>query len=239
MLKRILLSTTLISLAGAALAADLPSRVAAPAPYLPAPVFSWTGLYVGLNAGFGGDKFRYPFGLGGISGEASLNSSGPLGGAQIGYNWQMGNGFVLGAEADYAFSNIRGKIGVAGTDGINTLSADIGSKLTQLGTVRARVGYGWDRALFYVTGGWAYGRVESELNASANGSSLINISKTVNQNGWTVGAGVEYAFTNNISLKTEYLYVDLGKDTLYADRVANLSVDSRLHLVRAGVNYRF
>jgi outer membrane immunogenic protein len=238
MLKNMMISVAFMSITGAALAADLPSR-ATPAAFAPAPVFSWTGFYVGLNAGYGGDKFRYPFDVGRVSGEASLTSSGPLGGAQIGYNWQMGNGFVIGAEADYTFTNIKGKLDISASNGGDSLSASVGSKLTSFGTVRARAGYAWDRALFYVTGGWAYGRVESDAVVSFNQFNALDLSRKVNQSGWTAGAGVEYAFTNNISMKTEYLYVDLGKNDLYRDQFSSLSVDSRLHLVRAGINYRF
>ncbi|MDB5595227.1 MAG: outer membrane protein Omp31 precursor [Hyphomicrobiales bacterium] len=247
MLRSLLFSTALVAVATTAYAADLPAR--APAPY-PAPVFTWTGFYVGVNGGYAGDKFRYPFSgdIGGtlFAGSASLNSSGFLGGAQIGYNWQFANGIVGGVEADYAFSNVEGKLSLgAAATGLNG-SINAGSKLSGLGSVRARVGYGWDRALFFVTGGWAYGRVKSSLNAEANVLGGFSLSTSDNLNGWALGAGVEYALTNNISIKTEYLYVDLGNSTLYSRDYrpnlaasAKLDVETKLHVVRAGVNYRF
>jgi outer membrane immunogenic protein len=239
------------------MAADLPGRAAAAAPVYVAPIFTWTGFYVGLSAGYAGDAFEYPF-SGDIaygdrrvpySGAASVNSSGFLGGAQMGYNWQFGNGFVAGVEADYSWANVEGRVGLgAGIDGFGG-SLNAGSELTSLGTVRARLGYGWDRALFYVTGGWAWGRVESTLDAGFNDSvDRFGLERDVNKSGWTLGAGMEFAFTNNMSFKTEYLYVDLGDKNLYSRdytfggrsvATARLDVETKVHVVRAGLNYRF
>ena len=239
--------------AAGAMAADLPVRSTAPAPIFVAPIFTWTGFYVGLNAGYAGNQFNYPFN-GQIygepySGSANINSSGFLGGAQVGYNWQFGNGFVMGVEADYAWANVEGRVGLGA--GILGSGASIaaGSELTSLGTVRARLGYGWDRTLLYVTGGWAYGRVESTIDAGFNGDSdRFGLARDVNKSGWTLGAGVEYAITNNLSIKTEYMYVDLGDKNLYSRdytyggstvATARLDVETKVHVVRAGLNYRF
>ena len=154
---------TLAFSAGASFAADLPIRSAAPAPvYAAVPMFTWTGLYVGVNAGYAGDKFEYPFSAaitgGGpvlATGSASLNSSGFTAGGTIGYNWQFGGGWVIGLEGDYNWANVEGKLN-AGINGFGSL--EVGSELTSFGTARVRLGYGFDRALFYVTGGYAYGR---------------------------------------------------------------------------------
>lgn len=242
--------------AGAAVAADLPARgpAVAPAPVVMAPVFTWTGFYVGVNAGYGGNKFEYPFG-GEIcfdgcetyGGKPTISSGGGLFGGQVGYNWQFANGVVLGVEADYQWSKIEGKVNVNG--GIDDFSAAIeaGSELSNFGTVRARLGYGWDRTLLYVTGGWAYGRVKSggSITFCDDGDCESGaLSKRTSGSGWTIGAGLEYAITNNLSFKTEYLYVDLGKKTLYSETygdfaTAQLDVDTRFHVVRAGLNWRF
>lgn len=230
-----------------AFAADMPARgpAIAPAPVVLAPVFTWSGFYVGVNAGHAGDKFRYPFGgeIGntGYGGSASVTSSGFLGGAQIGYNYVFGGGFVLGAEADYQFANVDGRVNLAINNPIGA-AIEGGSELTSFGTVRARLGFGWDRALIYATGGWAYGRVKSSGSIEL-GNFGGSLSRTQSANGWTIGAGVEYALTNNLSFKTEYLYVDLGDKTLYAAdyrfATARLDVDTRFHVVRAGLNWRF
>jgi len=154
-----------------AFAADLPVRAPAPAPIVYAPLFTWTGLYVGVNAGYAGDKFQYPY-SGTVdyeicnspcstygfdyAGRPSITSSGGLFGAQIGYNWQFNGGFVIGVEADYQWSNIEGRVNINGAiSDFGSASLTAGSEITSFGTVRARLGYGWDRALLYVTGGWA------------------------------------------------------------------------------------
>ena len=105
-------------LVSGAFAADLPS-VKGPPPYMPPPlpVFTWTGFYVGLNGGYGGNQFVYPFSLGPVlgvvaNGSASLTSGGFLGGGQVGFNYQVpASAFVLGLEADADATSIRGQLG--------------------------------------------------------------------------------------------------------------------------------
>ncbi len=237
-----------------ALAADLPVRTAAPAPApVYAPVFSWSGFYLGVNGGYAGDKFEYPYGgtIGPLaySGKPSITSSGGVFGAQIGYNWQFASRWVLGVEADYQWSNIEGQVNINGAiAGFGNANLTAGSEVTSFGTIRARLGYGWDRALLYVTGGWAYGKVESAgavaLCPAGGGACLGGgLSRGTTHNGWAAGLGLEYALTNNLSFKTEYLYVDLGGENVYTANygfaTARLDVETRFHVVRAGLNYRF
>lgn len=240
-----------------ALAADLPARAAAPAPIaVAAPIFSWTGFYVGVNAGMAGNEFRYPFGgcIGcgeraiAYDGRARISSNGFLGGAQLGYNWQFGSRFVVGVEADYAFANVDGRVDLDAAIGngadVVGLNLRAGGELTSLATVRARLGWAaFDRTLLYVTGGWAWGRVKNNIGIAFDGDDLLTFNRKANMSGWTLGAGLEYAITPNLSLKTEYLYVDLGDKTIYSRdygfATANLKVDTRLHVVRAGLNWRF
>ena len=241
-------------LAGGALAADLPVRAPAPAPvpYV-MPVFSWSGFYVGVNGGYAGDKFQYPYGgdIFGIpyGGKPSITSSGGLFGAQIGYNWQFANRWMIGVEADYQWSSIEGEVNINGAiAGFGSAAVRAGSEITSFGTVRGRLGYGWDRALLYVTGGWAHGRVKSGAAVAlcpAGGGACFGggLSARTTHNGWTAGVGLEYALTNNLSFKTEYLYVDFGGKNLYSANygfaTAALDVETRVHVVRAGLNYRF
>ncbi|MCC2097788.1 MAG: porin family protein, partial [Hyphomicrobiales bacterium] len=227
-----------------ALAADLPSREPAPAPVYAAPVFTWTGFYAGVTAGYAGDKFTYPLTVTGapIAASASVTSGGLLFGATIGYNYQFANNFVLGLEADWSWANVKGQVGLNAAIGPIGIGATAGSELKSFGTLRARAGYAWNRALFYVTGGFAWGEVDSGLNA-ALGPIGVALSRSNNLTGWVIGAGVEYALTSNWSFKTEYLYADLGKGSLFAAVVGpatlNLDVDTKVHIVRAGLNYRF
>jgi outer membrane immunogenic protein len=228
MLRSLLLSTSLLTVAGAALAADLPSR-AAPAAFSAAPIFTWTGLYVGVNAGYAKstqkttDMDYWDFG-----GTNESSKSGFTGGAQIGYNWQMG-ALVLGLEADI--------------NGVQSNQTDIAydsfhAKTSYLGTVRGRAGVAVDRALIYVTGGLAYGKINQSWGYSGDIDDFVS-NKT--RFGYTVGAGVEYALTQNVSVKLEGIYADLGKVTVtdtfgdgYRTRFENTAT-----MLRAGVNYRF
>jgi outer membrane immunogenic protein len=180
-------------------AADLGVRPAySPPPPLP-PAYSWTGFYLGANGGFGGDKFQYPFSIGGpipalgipaaTSGTSTLNSSGFFGGGQAGFNWQAGSAWVLGVESDFDGADIEGKAATSAT----LFSGSVGTKLDWFGTVRGRVGFlVTPSALLYGTGGWAYGHTTSSANAAAFGLAAAG-SVGHEKNGWTAGAGLEYA----------------------------------------------
>jgi outer membrane immunogenic protein len=261
MLRTILISGLATALlGGAALAADLPTRKAAPAFVPPAPVVSWTGFYIGVNGGYAGDQFKYPFSgyydpyiSGG--GSANLTSSGFLGGLQAGYNWQFASSWVAGAEADIDATSITGKVGVgaSGLYGTNPgvpVSGSFAAKSEQpyLATLRARLGYlVTDRFLAFATGGLAFGDVKSSVSATAsldgNAYGPYTYSKTTNHTGWTLGAGVEYMINKNWTFKTEYLYVDLGSQTLLSGSGEGYAYSLKVHptdnIVRAGLNYKF
>ncbi|HRE20671.1 MAG TPA: porin family protein [Rhabdaerophilum sp.] len=202
-------------LASAAVAADLPRKTAPVAPaFRAAPIFTWTGFYAGVNAGYG---FGRPTGAGSGIWE---NTNGFVGGGQIGYNHQF-NQFVVGLETDLQGSWMSGKQSGVGAAGDK-------SRIPYFGTVRARAGFAIDRFMPYVTGGFAYG-----------GSHVVEagVGKTNNVNyGWVVGGGVEYAFTNNITAKVEGLYVDLAdKGVIGGTR----KYGNEFGVVRAGLNYKF
>jgi outer membrane immunogenic protein len=236
MIRKLLLSSVaLASLSGAALAADLPSRM--PPPMLPPPpIWSWSGFYVGINGGYGGDRFNYAV-PGGLLATTSLTSSGFLGGGQIGYNWQFpASQFVIGVETDFQGSSIRADTSsfVPGFGAFGT-----GTKLDWFGTARGRLGYAFGQFMPYVTGGFAYGSVR---NFAFDPTGVSNFSARGTHTGWTAGAGLEYAITHNLTFKTEYLYMDLGRtaytDTGVAGTFTN-GVKVTNHLVRAGLNYKF
>ncbi len=228
---------SVLALTVASQAADAVVEEAAPMPMEEG--FSWTGFYVG---GFGaitaGDRDFTANDIigtddGGEDLDVSVTNSGGLFGGQIGYDWQMGN-FVVGAVADIAYSTDEAEISfdLGGiTDG------EVSSELQYLGTVRGRVGYAMDRALFYAHGGFAYG--EMEYNAELGGGSADIDDQ--NKTGYVVGAGIEYAFTNNISFQTEYSFVDLGEDEINIDGADGLDLDEdvQFHTIKAAVNFRF
>lgn len=211
-------------------AADLPNRGYAPppaavAPYAP-PAFSWTGAYAGLNAGYGWGS------LGNVGNATFGKPSGFVVGGTLGYNHQF-NQFVLGVEGDVNWtgmdSSSRTIVAPASTV-VNT--ADV--KWT--GTLRARAGFALDRALLFVTGGYAGASVDTKFNdlTLAVGGSESNW-----RNGWAVGGGIEYAFSRNISAKTEYLYSSFGSKTVFNGTPYVSRAELSTSLVRAGVNYRF
>ena len=229
--KLVLGGIAAIALSGAALAADLPSRKA-PAAIAPLPTFTWTGFYVGVNGGyyFGQGKasnilFR---GLGQPG--ASFDTNGGLVGIQGGYNLQIDK-IVLGVEADIDYADIKGSYSFPAP--VVTLS----SKLNYLGTVRARVGYAADRLLVFATGGVAYSSLKSTLAGFG-----ATTSSTTSEVGYTVGGGLEYAVTNNWTVKGEYLYANFGKKAAsYNLGGIPITANGNLtaNIVRVGVNYKF
>ena len=243
-MRNFLISTTaLVALTGAAAAADLPARAMAPAPYVAAPIFTWTGFYVGVNGGYGGDENTYPITtpLAPITATFKLTSSGGFGGGQIGYNYQFGS-FVAGVEADIQGSDIKGEISAdASIFGVG-IGASAGSDLRYFGTARGRIGYAFfDRAMVYATGGYAYGDTRSFFNFNLGGAAAAG-SKTMNLSGYAVGAGIEYALTPNWTVKTEYLYLDFGKKSISSfaqNGIADVDIRTRAHTVKIGLNYKF
>jgi outer membrane immunogenic protein len=250
-MRHFLLSTVaLAALTGATLAADLPS-IKSPPP-APAPAaFTWTGFYLGANGGFGGDVesqfWGYNFGAGE---NFKFNSSGFLGGAQVGYNYQFANRVVLGVEADFDAADIQGQYKDNYAAPGFFANTQQGATIHSLGTVRGRLGYALlDRAMIYATGGLAYGQVNTFSNEQDFGGFAYNYLTGGSgvRAGWTAGLGIEYALTNHWTFKTEYLYADLG-----SSNAANaggacfsncgggpVSVKSTVNLVRAGLNYKF
>jgi outer membrane immunogenic protein len=245
-MKKLLISTAILALgAGEALAADLYTPPPVEAVVYEEPAFNWTGFYAGVHGGLAGGDFDYglsaddsifgPFDIG-----ASLDSSGFFAGGQVGFNWQAGQ-WVFGAEADIAWADIEGDLEI---DIDDLGSAEAGSAVNWFGTGRLRLGFlPTQRLLVYGTGGVAYGDVESYLDVQDdNGNDVFNISTSDTQIGWTIGGGFEYAVTNNITLKTEYLYVDLGDQTLFQDDVGfadnlNIDADTKFHTIKAGLNF--
>jgi outer membrane immunogenic protein len=254
--------------------------VCAAAPAFAEPVYNWTGFYVGANAGYGGDKFTYPVhgtytdnvlveaidGDGDspthFAGKATQNSSGFLGGGQVGYDYQVGN-WVLGAVADIDATNIEGKIAANGMAvGEGSASAHLGSKIDYMGTVRARVGMpiADGRFMPFVTAGFAYGQVTSSaaLSYTQTGGSptSFSASRHMTRTGWTVGAGADYAVTERVRFGVEYLYTDLGTHPLLqgsfdTGMIANqftdgdgtiagkIGVKTTANVVRVTLSYRF
>jgi outer membrane immunogenic protein len=223
-----------------ALAADLgPYTPPPPAHYEPAyePVrdhaYSWRGFYLGANGGYawGNSNSAYYDGVTGFGG-GNFSPDGWYGGGQIGYNAQF-NWLVLGIEADMQGADI-GDTAVLDTPGAFTQAT---TDINWFSTVRGRVGYAAGPALIYFTGGWAFADVSTSVTSTDN-IGTVSMGKDDIKSGYTLGGGLEWAFAPNWSLKTEYLYVDLGKDS-FDTPVGAFSNDTEFHTVRAGLNFRF
>ena len=217
-----------IGLANVGYAADL-SVETPPAAPIEQPGFSWTGFYAGVNAGYGfGGKDDVGFRSDGVflGKVGKLSGSGFLGGGQIGYNYQFDPNWVVGLEADFQGADI--------SDSFSSGGSSASSKINWYGTVRPRLGYAYDRTLFYGTGGLAYGHVDYKGSVAGVGS--FDEDKT--RAGWTLGAGVEHAFTDHLTAKLEYQYVDFGGFQVGNDSIST-KASSDFHSVRVGLNYKF
>jgi outer membrane immunogenic protein len=217
-------------LSGSAMAADLSLRppVHTKAPTM-APGYNWTGLYYGINGGgsWGASRFDFP-GLGTTTGDFS--TSGGLVGGTIGVNWQASN-LVYGLEGDGDWANIKG------SSACPVATFTCATSESWLATARARVGMTANEWLLYITGGGAFGDVQTRVTGP-----VTLAGQSVNRAGWTVGGGAEYGFAPGWSLKAEYLHVDLGTSACAIPNCSALSIASvplRTEIVRAGVNYRF
>jgi outer membrane immunogenic protein len=248
------------TLAGGVRAADLPVRKAPPLAAYPT-IFTWTGFYGGINAGykFDGDDDVHTEGqaapnIANIAGGARpgfvpLNRDGFIGGGQIGYNYQFGQ-FVAGIETDISYTDFQDFNSVTTAQLVTglPLTNTFRSRLEYLGTVRGRVGYAYDRALFYATGGFAYGKSEHHIDMlGPTGNLQFSGDSSDVKTGYAVGAGVEYAVTDNVTVKGEYLFFDLGKDTVNVAVIPgsggagtgyNSHFSDNGHIVRVGLNYK-
>jgi opacity protein-like surface antigen len=253
-MKRILLvSACAVLLPAPGRAADYAvPAIVAKAPYVEPIAYSWTGGYFGGEIGysFGNNDATFTFfpdffGTVGLPATTGLRSSGINGGAEWGYNYQIGK-IVFGLESDISWVDRRASVSANGVAlfGIPFTTVTI-EKLDWLGTSRVRLGVTpFDRLLIYATGGVAYSHVTAGTTVSFP---LITYSGEQSrlQAGWTAGAGAEYAFTNTLSAKAEYLYYDLGGATVVGlpnpfnpPFETHTHFDMTGHLVRVGLNYK-
>lgn len=255
---KIALSACALLLLGAATAnaADLAPRLVTKAAVDPG--LNWSGFYAGVNAGYGiatgtANNTTVDTGAGEVISSTSdaANLKGALGGAQVGYNWQVSPLALFGLEAD-----IQGAAQRFSTTTLPTSGGTPGDfqtvtgKLDWFGTVRGRLGFiAHGTTLLYGTAGFAYGGLSLGLNdnlsnyAGATSVQSGNFSKTAA--GWTAGAGIETLLVGNWTARAEYLYVDLGTISGTIPLVANAipygihsgSMEVHDHIVRAGLNY--
>ncbi|MGI9230460.1 MAG: outer membrane protein [Methylocystis sp.] len=226
----------------AATAADLPSRKAPVAP--PPPVFSWTGWHGGVVGGYAGGDASYNINRYALNGaawvrNATAGTSGYIVGYESGYTWQLPNNITIGYEGDYSYTNIS-------PDGGRSYYGGVNSNLTYFGTERLRFGYAMGRLMPYITGGLAYGYFNGVSYGQSNGLWIASGSSANRWGGgWTVGAGLEYALMDHVSVKAEYLYSSImapsGGSAVSLNNSGVAVVNGgnyNLNLARVGVNYR-
>jgi outer membrane immunogenic protein len=222
-----------VLIASPALAADL--RVKAPAYKAPLPVaaYSWTGCYLGAHIGGAWvrkDAVEISFGsLGGH------DADGGLGGFQGGCNYQVGV-WVIGIQGDYAWTDVEG----SHTLPVSFLGPGITghSEVRSLASLTGRIGYGWDRFLGYVKFGVAWER--DKYRAKLNGETFSEASES--RDGWTIGIGGEYAFTESLSAFIEYNWYDFGtgRNTFVSPfGTFVVDIEESKSVLKGGINWRF
>ena len=206
------------------LAADLGDGrpVRPPRDFSPPPEYRdigpWSGFYLGATVGYGRGQNRTD----GDIGRYSFDQAGALGTIFAGYNWQVGR-TVLGVEADIGTGNLKSSTA--------TPFGTFSSELQTMGSVRARAGLLLTPALLlYGTGGFAWANYDLGLDTGAHTSQTFT--------GYQLGVGSELMLTNNVTMRLEYLYTDLGRDVITAGGLTN-GYNPDFHTVRAGVAIKF
>lgn len=183
--------------------------------------YNWTGLYLGGQIGYGwGDVDASSAPVSGFFNQSyGYDMSGFLGGLHAGYNWQT-PGLLFGIETDIEGSWLDGS-------GTGTLGSNHSADINWMGSVRGRIGLPMNSTLLYMTGGLAYG--EADINSPS-------VSYTDWRTGWTLGGGIEQAFSPNMTARIEYRYTDLGtfEDGLGVDSTALTN-----SAVRVGLSFKF
>lgn len=220
---------TLLTAAGVALGAQAASAADMSRPVYKAPppavvaAYNWSGFYIGGHIGYGwGSEEATDFTVTPAV-VGATDPDGFIGGLQAGYNWQVDR-WVFGIEGDWSWTGANGGtvLGAA-----TPFTADH----SWYATLTGRLGYAWDSWMWYVKGGAAWADTEYTL------LTVGTVSDT--RVGWTIGTGVEWALAPNWSAKLEYNYLDFSNDSFVYPVPGTVDVDTQVHLVKLGLNYRF
>lgn len=203
-------------------------------PAIIAPSFSWAGAYVGGQIGYGWGKSI----LSTADEPLRVKPDGFLGGVYAGYNFDVGNNIILGVDGDATYNSE--KVSLTETDDIFGTST-LENKLRWSGAVRARAGVAVDRFLPYLAGGVAFGSVKNSLSIK-NDVFDVGASQSKTLTGWTLGAGVDYAATDNLIVRFEYRYTDFGSKDFHASNDGFeflLPTKIKTSDIRLGLAYKF
>jgi outer membrane immunogenic protein len=240
-MKRILFTSVALGVLGLmspAIGADLPAYTKAPV--VVSPMYDWSGFYVGVygGGGFGNHNLNNANGMGAPFANYTVNydSSGAIGGGEVGYNWQSGN-MVFGVEADGFWSGIKGSDANQFFAGNPLVVAIDTTKLQDGASVRARGGIAVDRLLLFFDGGWALGYLNHTNLVPGVGTEVF----TNHRSGLAAGGGIAYAITNNLIGKFEYRYYDFGRFVRNAPTTGVLpyTIDNTYSVVTLGIDYKF
>ena len=245
-----LASVSVTALMGTAFAADL----IPPPP--PVPIFTWTGVYLGgqIGYGWGSGNLNYS-GFDQVTGTALATSvggtpSGVVGGAHVGYQYQI-NQWVLGLEGSVDGTGLTNTAVAAFAEGTGVTAS---TTATVQGSIRGKLGIAWDRALIYATGGVAFGGFDTSFSV-ANPGTLTRVpffagdGVSTTRVGWTVGGGVQYAVTDNWWVFAEYRYSNFGtvastgllagSPRPFAGAFLNANCTLNQNQAQVGFSYRF
>ena len=210
---------------------------------------NWSGVYIGghLGGAWGKSVWSDPFGpTPGTAGAENVpgfgdrtQAHGPLGGGQIGIDWQTGQ-WVLGFQADADYATIRGdNTCFSGLGGVNCQN-----QINALATFTGRAGFAWGRSLFYVKGGGAFASTAFNINANTVALTLGNQISTVDTFGWTAGLGLEYAISDHWTTSFKYDHIGFNDVTVPFPAIATINtqrigVTQWVDVLKLGVNYKF
>jgi outer membrane immunogenic protein len=219
-MRNLLSVSAVLLLGGSAFAADLPAFEPPPT-VAPVPVFTWTGPYIGLQGGYAFGDAEVNFGL---DNDSSFDPEGWLLGVFAGYNYQFANNVVIGIEGDAEWVDLdeEGRF--------DDIDVDFDGGIDWQGSLRGRLGYAFDRLLLHASAGFALASGGVDFGPDGDDDNSTEW-------GWTAGAGVDYAVTDNVFLRGEYrftMYSEFDND----DDLGELQ-DLNTHAVRVGVGVKF
>src|SRR5436190_286617 len=236
-MKKIALAAALtVAFAGAASAADLAARPYTKAPPPIVSVYNWTGFYVGGQVGWAEAKedwflIQNAVGFG-------FKKDSVIAGGYAGYNWQVGSNFVIGAEVEGSWADLR----QSNIPCTIAQAAICRNDVKALGSIRGRAGVAFNQILLYAAGGWAVADVTYDRQFLPLGGGPFTSGVNDTRDGWVAAVGVEWMFAQNWIGRVQYDHYDFGTKTYLVPALSNVSdtrVSTTVDSVRVGLAYKF